>query len=333
MKKAGVIALCILLLLLLSSILFYRWAALPNLPQLAHNHIYRDSSFTSMNQQHSSRDTFTIMTYNLGYMSGLTNNRAVDRDRALFDDNLERALTLFQQQSPDIIAFQEIDYGSTRSYEVDQEFQIGEALEYPYRARAVNWDKRYVAFPYWPPSAHFGKIIGGQSVLSRFPIAEQQIDTLDRVDSAPFYYREFYLERLAQICTIRIDGQDVIVMNVHLEAFDRATRQKHMDRIQALYLQYSSKYPTIILGDFNSSPDETEATIKPLLNGNLNIGSADLDEENLHLTFRSDAPEKRLDYIFFSDRLELIKAAVVTQAGTISDHLPLQATFRLKDKN
>ncbi|WDF69006.1 endonuclease/exonuclease/phosphatase family protein [Sphingobacterium oryzagri] len=311
---------------------FYLWAVQTNLAKQAHNSISTDSSMLSIDTVAKKPITFSIMTYNIGYLSGLTNNRAVDRTQALFDQNLDSALSLFGKYSPDIVAFQEIDYGSARSYHVDQEEHIASALQYPYRARAVNWDKRYVAFPYWPPSAHFGKIISGQSVISRYPVAAQRVDTLDRVMRAPFFYRDFYLERLAQVCTLRIAQQDLIVINLHLEAFDRDTRQKQMQRIKALYKQYAASYPTIMLGDFNSSPNEVDPTIKSLFNDDLRMGAVDLEWGKLTYTYSSESPHSRLDYIFFSDQLRLVSGGVVAAAGTISDHLPVRATFQLVDR-
>ncbi len=129
------------------------------------------------------------------------------------------------------MAFQEIDYGSARRYHVDQEERIASAFHYPYRARAVNWDKRYVAFPYWPPSAHFGKIISGQSVV----------------------------------------------------------------------------------------------------NDDLRMGAVDLEWGKLTYTYSSESPHSRLDYIFFRDQLRLVSGEGVAAAGTMSDHLPVLATFQLVD--
>lgn len=144
---------------------------------------------------------FRIMSYNIGYMSGMTNNEPVRPERTLYESNLASGLRFLDAIDADIIAFQEIDYGSQRSYEIDQEKEIADKLHYPYVARAVNWDKKYVPFPYWPISVHFGKVLSGQSVLSKFPILQQSVDTLSKVASAPFYYNAYYLERLAQVCT------------------------------------------------------------------------------------------------------------------------------------
>ncbi|MFC3198754.1 endonuclease/exonuclease/phosphatase family protein [Parapedobacter deserti] len=304
---------------------FYFWARQGSLPVDAHVSLRIDSMRVE-SRLAVTDSVFSVMTYNIGYLSGMTNNEAVQRDSALFQSNLRDAAALLVALAPDVVCVQEIDYGSRRSYCVDQEVALADGA-YPFVARAVNWDKRYVAFPYWPPSAHFAKVVSGQSVLSRFPIVSHAVDTLATVASAPFYYRAFYLHRLAQIAKLEVLGREVMIINVHLEAFDRNTRQQHTERVLQLYRQYADRYPTIMLGDFNSSPDEADPTINTILRENLR--TVDLgDVFDIPYTYNSESPSSRLDYIFYSDALELVEGRVAVEAGQISDHLPVWAAFR-----
>lgn len=329
MKNAIKIAIAVLSVLLITTVIFYLWATQSNLTS-EHHQVLRIDHDAHGDEASNNGDlrSFSVMTYNIGYLSGMTNNRALHREDSLFKENMERAKALLDSLRPDIIGFQEIDYGSRRSYCTDQEQAL--AYErYPYAARAVNWDKKYVPFPYGWPSLHFGKILSGQSVLSQYPITEQQADTLSPVLSAPFYYRAFYLERLAQVVHMNVSGNDVIVINVHLEAFDTETRKIHTEHTLQLFKQYSGIYPTILMGDFNSSPGEEDAAIQLLLDDDL-IGAADLDTAGTYgYTFDSRQPSKRLDYIFYSKQhFELLEGRVVMEAGEISDHLPVWARFQ-----
>ncbi len=48
-------------------------------------------------------------------------------------------------------------------------------------------------------------------------------------------------------------------------------------------------------------------------------------------TFPADAPEYKLDYVFYTpSTLEILDTQVVSAAGESSDHLPLMVTFRFK---
>jgi len=328
MKKLARTIAFLLVVFLFAFGIFYFWAQSANWSPDKHAELLHTKIRSPLHDS-----TFSLLTYNIGYLSGMTNNEAVKRNRSLFDSNLQNAQNLIKQLQPDIVCFQEIDYESSRSYEVNQE----EALTktgYTYTARAINWDKKYVAFPYWPISMHFGKIVSGQSVLSKYPIESQQIDTLAKVATAPFFYNAFYLERLAQIIKVKVNKRDIIVINVHLEAFDHETRRIHTLKVLELYKKYSRNYPVILCGDFNSSPDEHDPTIDILLQAG--IATADLlpssiKTGNFDKTYNSLNPSERLDYIFYTaDKIKLLESKLVKEARQISDHLPLWARFRFE---
>ena len=271
---------------------------------------------------------FSIATYNIGYLSGMTNNLPVAKPKSLFDNNLLKVKSVLAPLNIDILAFQEIDFESARSYDVNQQLEIAK-LGYPFIGQTVNWDKRYVAFPYWPLSMHFGRIYSGQSVLSQYPITSQERIILDAVADAPFYRTAFYLDRLAQVDKININGKTVVVINVHLEAFDKPTRDIQTKKMLAIYNRYKDSYPTLLVGDFNSDIKFTDASIAPIINSpDIGIAAYKIPYPN---TFNSINPSKRIDYILYNKNfIEEINSRVLTEMGDASDHLPLMMTFKLK---
>ena len=309
---------------LICFVLFFFWASSPN---------YTNSEYSKLiinnHDVKTKRDSiFSIVTYNIGYLSGMTNNKAISKPKTLFDTNLEKVKKEFELLNPDIIAFQEIDYASARSFEVNQQNEIA-GLGYNYVAQNINWDEKYVPFPYWPPSLHFGKVISGQSILSKYPIKDLQRIVLDRVIDNPFYRDALYLERLAQVATVTLENKNVIIINVHLESYDKTTREKQLETIIELFKKYNRKYPTILLGDFNSDVNYDNPTIIKIFNLE-NIGNAAF-ESNYEFTYSSVKPFKRIDYIFYSkNSIEMIDSKVLKQFGEASDHLPVEMKFKLK---
>ncbi|MGJ1204120.1 endonuclease/exonuclease/phosphatase family protein [Sphingobacterium lactis] len=305
---------------------FYLWASSGTSDESAISGI-KQLPNTALRTDFPGDSTVSIMTYNIGYLSGMTNNLSIKANKEFHDANMAVMKDYLKGNQPDIIAFQEIDYGSKRSFETDQEQEIAQGI-YPFAARAVNWNKNYLPFPHWPISVHFRKVISGQSVISKFPITGQHIDTLSRVQDEPFYYRDFYLNRLAQICTLKVGNQQVMVINVHLEAFDRDTRQIHSESVLKLFQDYSQKFPTIIVGDFNSDPNEDKSTIRTFFDQG--IASAAVQGDKNLFTYPADNPDVRIDYIFYSPHFELLESKVVKEVGDISDHLPVFAKLKLK---
>lgn len=323
-RKTSLIAKIVSVLILLF-LVFYFWASSSSLSEADYAKVLKNKYSTEKKND----SVFSIVTYNLGYLSGMTNNRAVEKTKDLFDNNLKKVLDEFKKINTDIIALQEVDYDANRSYHVNQEEEIAK-LGYNYTARGVNWDKKYVPFPYWPMSYHFGKVISGQSVLSKFPIKSYERIVLDRVEDSPFYREAFYLNRLLQIVKLEIENKEVVIINAHLEAFDKKTREKHTQKAIDTFTKYAKTNPTILLGDFNSDPEFKNAAITKVIELP-NVGCAAFSPENHEKTFSSENPTERLDYIFYTEKtITYVKGKVLNQLGESSDHLPVEMKFMLK---
>ncbi len=314
-------------------VIFYFWASASGYPHDKYAEVVDYPASAPTN-----KDEFTIITYNIGYLSGLTNNQAVDREKKLFDDNLKTVIDALKPLNADFIGFQEIDLASKRSFKVNQVLELAEQLSFNQGAIAINWDKNYVPFPYFPFTAHFGRILSGQAVLSRYPITENKRIVLDKVASKPFFYNALYLDRVAQVSEIKVNNRSVIIINVHLEAFDAPTRRKQTEYLQKLLSEYVDKYPVLLIGDFNSTvppiPENPQPTVEILLK-TASIKSA-LPPSALNnpqiATFPSDKPIYKLDYVFYTPKnIEVTEWRIVDEVKQASDHLPVMVKFRFKD--
>ena len=283
-----------------------------------------------------SKDTISIMTYNIGYLSGLTNNKPLERKKDLFDKNANALIDLLREHKVDILAIQEIDFNSDRSFNTDQLDLIKSRMNFNFTSKAVNWDKRYVPFPYWPPKYHFGKIVSGQAIASRFPIFSNDVEILTKPVDQDFYYNSFYLDRLIQIDTLSINGQPVLLMNVHLEAFSTKTRALHIQKVFKLFTDAIKNGPVLLVGDFNeSSFSGNQSMMRPFYE-HPGIGSAiplDTLKQNInkHFTYNSERPDRKIDYIFYAKNyVEAFELITITKTKNLSDHLPVMMRFKLK---
>lgn len=273
----------------------------------------------------SPKDTLTVITYNIGYLSGMTNNRPLERTEAFMADNLNAAADLLCNAEADVIAFQEIDFAARRSYDVQQLDALAERCGFAASASVVNWDERYVPFPSMNPLRHFGRTVSGQAVLSRYPILRQERIALDRPPT-PFYYDAFYLDRLAQVVEIDV-GHPLVIINVHLEAWHVATRERQAEAVRTLYQQVAADRPTLLLGDFNSElpnalPKRREDQAIALLLEDTTLREAFPDSLLTNaLTFPADAPTVKIDHVFYDRaQMEVIDARVLDAAVHPSDH-------------
>lgn len=281
----------------------------------------------------SNPDTLTVATYNLGYLSGMTNQQAVTRNRDLLEANQSRGISALQPLDLDVLALQEVDFDAYRSFHQNQQHALSTALALPFAALAVNWDKRYVPFPYWPPQAHYRAVTSGQAVLSRYPIRHNQRVVLERVPTNPFYYNALYLDRVAQVTELDLSGQPLVVINVHLEAFDAPTRVRQTTFVRQLAEQYAETMPVLLLGDFNSDLNRAEEitdgeapSIQILLDSPVFASASPIPAQAA--TFPSNQPQYRLDYIFYTPATLAVRNwQIVNAAAQASDHLPVMATL------
>jgi len=307
---------------------FYLWASSPNFSFKEYSKIFSKDYPVKVKKDSS----FSIVTYNIGYLSGLSNNTAIINQKSFFDKNLQLVLDNFKAIDADILAFQEIDYASKRSFDVNQQNEIAK-LGYNYIGQTINWDKKYIPYPELPISSHFGRILSGQSVLSKYKITQQDRFELERDKTNPFYYDAFYIDRLAQVLKISIQDKILVLINVHLEAFNKETRLNQTKKIIELYNTYKNLYPTIILGDFNSDIKFDDASINLLLKIP-DLGNALFNKNNYPKTFISLNPTERLDYIFYNKKfITFMDGRVLTEFNQASDHLPLLMKFKFKQKN
>jgi endonuclease/exonuclease/phosphatase family metal-dependent hydrolase len=283
-------------------------------------------------------DTLTVTTYNIGYLSGLRNNEPVVRPDSLFFENMDQAVGFFRTADPDVVAFQEIDFGGARAAHVHQLDTLAARLGFPRAAQAVNWDERYLPFPYGRPAVNFGRTLSGQAVLSRFPIRRHVRNVLPRPPQ-PFFRDAFYLDRLAEVAVVDLGGRPLVLINVHLEAFDVGTRQEQARIVNGLYRRCAEEgVPALLLGDFNSSRaapgtdrPANDSTMQYLLSGTELRAARTAATDAVSATYPADAPRRRIDHIFYPPRF-FAPTDVQRWCGAPdppSDHCAVTASFRL----
>lgn len=333
----------------LAFIAFYLWASSG---QLTSAEFEQGALYTIDSLSDGAADgEYTIVTYNVGYASGLTNNTANNASDSEYAENLSTIIAALQSVRPDFVAFQEIDYDSARSYHRDQLRLIADGNGLRYRAKGYNWDCNYLPFPYWPPSAHYGRILSGQAIASAFPITVHTKTTLIKPGERPFYYNAFYLDRIVQRTEIELDGTSLTLLNVHLEAYMKGTREAQAKAIVEIVREFDNR-PLILLGDFNAAPEwvqrqgasiNADADTELLDDITLTILLEDTGLTNalpeadyadgraaLHNTFSSKNPTAPIDHIFYNRYIERVTARALQDAGTGSDHFPVLMTFSIK---
>lgn len=280
------------------------------------------------------------VTYNIGYASGKKNNQPEKLSEQEVKSNLDVIASEIKKLNPDVVALQEVDFASDRTHQINQFEYLAKALNMPYGAYVVTWNKRYLPWPYWPPKVHYGKMISGQAILSRYPIENQRVLEFSKPTENPFWYNWFYLDRVAQKVNIRVGYQGLVVWNVHLEAFQPRTREN-----QAILLaEWVALEPNplkVVLGDFNSisqkKKDLTPEEMKDLEDDGLALKkfqeATSLVNAEAHAEFFSMPswnPVKKIDHIFYKPDAWVELASGNVEKVMASDHLPIWSILKIQ---
>jgi endonuclease/exonuclease/phosphatase family metal-dependent hydrolase len=298
---------------------------------------------------------FSILTYNIGYASGMANNLPAKMNPAFFMENLESIVNTIQQSKADIIAAQEVDLDSQRSFQMNQARIIGRKTGFPFIAITTTWDKSFIPYPFWP-IAPLGKMLSGQVVISKFPILSEKIYDLKQITGLNFLYDFFFKlfggKRVIQEVIVSLDRTPVHILNVHLESLSKEAREDQAYELLKIYNRIRNK-PVIILGDFNSVPPY-EKKLKDFPNDPDNDNYEDdksmqliYSEKSLKpaiskekylknskdfFTFSSGTPSRTIDHIFYNDKIEYVDSKVLSGAGKGSDHFPVLFRFKVRSK-
>lgn len=82
---------------------------------------------------------------------------------------------------------------------------------------------------------HFGKIVSGQSILSKYELKDYERIVLERVADNPLQ-RRFVFRQVGTSGKVKVEGKEVVVINLHLEAFDKATRVRQFEYVLNLLI-------------------------------------------------------------------------------------------------
>lgn len=256
-----------------------------------------------------------FLTWNISYAYGpgsdgiKTGNtpRYHQRPFSHFESGLKAISNFIRDMKIDVALFQEVDFDSKRSCHVNQLDWIARASGLNYRLPLVSWNHPYVPYPGFNPKNHFGKVVSGGGVISRFPLHSIQNDLLAKPRENSFLYNLFYLNRYLQIFKVELPETEINCANFHLEAFSEDNRELHQVRLQDRLLDYEL---ALSGGDFNGSMKLSEERSK---------------KWDLYPSPLPSFPQQEavLDGWIIRKNLVRVENVSTLDTGTISDHLPV----------
>ena len=155
----------------------------------------------------------------------------------------------------------------------------------------------------------------GNGILSKYPITS--VEVIDIPSPEVHKYDQLYESRC--LLKVGIDANGT-VLTVYVTHFGLNPDEAENSLNEIFRKPIPDKL--VLMGDFNFTPDSN--IIKPLKEHFFDVANL-FDEEKL--TFPSDVPDRKIDYIFTSKNIEVLSADVPEIIA--SDHLPHTAVIEI----
>jgi len=228
--------------------------------------------------------------------------------------HMEELVEYIKTANPDIVCFQEVDNGHSRSGKINQVEEIARKCGYQYY--------------------HFGKNIDiesggtyGNAMISKFPIKKSEVVNFNAV--SPDDHNRSYCRY-----ELTVDGKTLCVYNMH-GTLDGTDDKRYIGReVTQMFKAAEKDRYAVLMGDFNLQaqymPEYMDADKFMVLNGGL-------DFDTFIYTFNSSEPTSNIDNIMVSRSLEYYwnhqtgVGCETDKNPTISDHNPIYTWIRIPE--
>ncbi|MFO0803839.1 MAG: endonuclease/exonuclease/phosphatase family protein [Gemmataceae bacterium] len=247
----------------------------------------------------SAPNEVTIVAYNIAKAFVHKGGLSFERHESV-ESRLRRMAEVIRAEKPDFVFLSEA-ITECGPCDVNQAEFLAREAGLPYVATGENYN---VGLPFF-------RIVGGNAVLSRMPLAP--VANFDLAGRQPFYITRN--NRRTLVVSAEIGGRTVLLASLHNDSFDMRNNEVQARQI----LEYLGDRPAIVAGDFNNRP--AERSIKLFQESGRFSGAFDGPP-----TFFEGKRQERLDYILAPAGWELVGHRVIAEDA--SDHRPLVCRFK-----
>ena len=338
-------------LLVYLSVTEYKPAATQELPVVGEAGIKPEAE---AEDEAESDDILTIMSWNIGYgalgdnadffMDGGEMVMTADQERIL--ENMEGILSDIENVKPQILFLQEVDHNSSRSYHLDECQMIRDRLDGYESSFAFNHKTPLVPYPI-PP---IGKVEAGVMTFT-----DSHVTSASRIQlPIPFKWpvRMVNLKRCVMETRIPVDDKELVLFNLHLEAYDDGEGKVAQTRMLAQLLINEIEKGNYVIagGDFNQFFSTEDREAYPEQADKWQPGILDTDQFGEGFTFLTDSkipscrsldqPYEGVDHDTFqyyvidgfiiSDNIKVKELKTIDLDFKNSDHNPVVMRFRME---
>ena len=216
--------------------------------------------------------------------------------------DFSQAAEVINKYSPDILGLNEVHYTLGFSNFDKQAEVLNKMLDYKYM--------------YYGRAGAIKEGYQGNTLFSKFPIKTAHTVLVDQpaiCDEDTYYEQRSFIDSVIDI------GIDIRVIVTHF-GLAKGERKNELDMLIPIFKDYEN--PLIFMGDLNVEPEDPQLKMV----ADILFDTANTSKEHFY-TFPSDAPDRKIDYIFVSHGMNVKE--VLVPFTLASDHLPYIADISL----
>ncbi len=237
-------------------------------------------------------DQLKIMTWNIGYgalgdnadffMDGGQMVMSADRERV--QENMEAILLAIESAKPRILFLQEVDHNSTRSYHLDESQMIRDRM--PGYESSFGFNHKAALVPY--PIPPVGRVEAGVMTFT-----DSHVTSVKRIQlPIPFngLVKMVNLKRCVTETRIPVDEKELVLYNLHLEAYDSGEGKVAQTRMLVRLMETEREKGNYVIagGDFNQFLTLEDREAYPEQAGKWQPGIMDTEQFGEGWTFLMD---------------------------------------------
>lgn len=299
-------------------------------------------------------DKLKIMSWNIGYGAlgdnadfFMDNGKMVmTADKKRVQENMDAILSAIESAKPRILFLQEVDHNSTRSYHLDESQMIRDRLSGYESSFGFNHKAALVPYPI-PP---VGKVEAGVMTFT-----DSHVTSVNRIQlPIPFkgLVKMVNLKRCVVETRIPVDEKEMVLYNLHLEAYDSGEGKVAQTRMLVRLMEAEREKGNYVIagGDFNQFLSREDRETYPEQEGKWQPGIMDTEQFGEGWTFLMDqtTPSCRsldqpyegadhdgfqyylIDGFIVSDNIKVEELKNLDLDFKNSDHNPVVMTFTLQ---
>ncbi|MCW3125341.1 MAG: hypothetical protein JWO03_999 [Bacteroidetes bacterium] len=299
-------------------------------------------------------DTLSFMIWNIGYGGlGAETDFFYDDGKMVttpeewvkkYTDGINT--TIKENKDVDFIFIQEADRHGKRSWNIDEVAGISSQVPDHNYAFAVNFNIKYLPFPYLDP---IGNVYGGILNCTRYTPIESKRIALPGIPDWP--KKVFYLERCLLMQRFKLpNDKELVVINTHFEAYDDGSVKKEQMKLTKKILEeeYAKGNYVVLGGDWNIAPSdfnvkkwEKEINHDKLyeMNNDSNYikgwkyvydPNTPSNRKNNHSFDPKTTFTTVIDYFFVSPNIDVVEVKGIDAGFKYSDHNPVRVRLKMK---